>query len=262
MFEDRDLSSFDTFREIIARLRAPDGCPWDRKQTHSSLRPYLLEECYEVMEALDDGNEKELCRELGDLLLQIMLHSQIAVEHGEFDVGDVIHSINTKLIHRHPHVFGDVEVEDAREVSINWEALKKEERLESEKDASLLDSVPVQMPALAYSQSIQRRVAKVGFDWKDFGGIIEKVAEEVKELEEAEDQQQRDWEFGDLLFVMVNAARWLDIDSESSLRQANQRFYNRFHYMEKTCTERGIALGDLSFDEQNALWDEAKQEVG
>ena len=170
----KNLRQFETLVDIIARLRAPDGCPWDRKQTHASLREFLLEECYEALEALDEGDSAKLRDELGDLLLQIVLQAQIATEAGEFELGDVLNSINTKLIHRHPHVFGSKKVKDAEEVAHNWETLKLEERGAG---ASLLSSVPKQMPALGYSQAIQRRVAEVGFDWKDINGVIDKLAE-------------------------------------------------------------------------------------
>lgn len=243
---------------IIARLRAPDGCPWDRKQTHASLRENLLAECYEVLEALDEGDSGRLCDELGDLLMQIVLHAQIATEAGEFGLGDVMESINTKLIHRHPHIFGSVKVRDAEEVAHNWEVLKQEER---EADASILDSVPKHMPALAYGQEIQRRVVQVGFDWEDIAGVIEKLAEEVNELKQVESQEQRVQEFGDLLFTLVNVARRLGVDSEAALREANRRFYQRFSWMEEACRQRGVNFGDLSFAEQNALWEEAKREV-
>ena len=251
-----NLSQFDTLVNIIARLRAPDGCPWDRKQTHASLRESLLEEGYEVLEALDEGDSAKLCDELGDLLMQIVLHTQIATEVGEFELGDVVRSINTKLIHRHPHIFGSLKVKDAEEVALNWEALKQEER---EADTSILDSVPKQMPALGYSQEIQRRVAQVGFDWEDVDGVIDKLAEEVGEFQRAESQEQRAQEFGDLLFTLANIARRLGIDLEAALREANKRFYQRFTYMEKVCRQRGLNLADLSFDAQNALWEEAKR---
>jgi len=256
LLEEKNLGSFDTLREIIARLRAPDGCPWDRKQSHTSLKPYLIEECYEVLRALDEGTPQELCEELGDLLLQIMLHAQIAAEAEQFDVEDVVRAISEKLIHRHPHVFGSHKVKDAVEVELNWEALKQEERQEG---GSLLSGVPGQMPALAYSQAIQRRVAGVGFDWEKVEDIIDKLAEEVAELKQAPDQQERVKEFGDLLFTLVNIARRLNIDSEMALRSANQRFYQRFSYMEEVCRQRGVSFGKLSFDEQNVLWEEAKQ---
>ena len=253
-----DLSQFDALVGIIARLRAPDGCPWDRKQTHASLRENLLEECYEVLEALDSGDSGKLCDELGDLLMQIILHTQIATEAGEFELGNVIRGINAKLIHRHPHIFGSKKVKDAEEVALNWEALKQAER---EPGASIVDSVPRQMPALGNSQAIQRRVVQVGFDWEDVDGVIDKLAEEVSELKEAESQELRAREFGDLLFTLVNVARRLGVDSEAALREANQRFSRRFNYMEEVCRQRGVNLADLSFDEQNALWEEAKEKV-
>ena len=252
----KNLNQFATLVDIIARLRAPDGCPWDRKQTHASLRENLLEECYEVLEALDEGDSERLYTELGDLLMQVVLHSQIATEVGEFELGDVINNINTKLIHRHPHIFGAKKVKDAEEVALNWEELKQEER---KADTSMLDSVPGHMPALAYSQEIQRRVARVGFDWEDIEGVIDKLSEEVGELKQAEDQERKEAEFGDLLFTLANIARRLGIDLEAALRQANRRFYRRFSHMEKVCRERGVNLGELSFDEQNALWEEAKK---
>ena len=253
-----DLNQFDTLVNIIAKLRSPDGCPWDREQTHSSLRQSLLEECYEVLEALDEGDSEKLSYELGDLLMQVVLHAQIATEAGEFELGDVIKSINTKLINRHPHVFGAVKAKDAKEVMHSWEALKKGER---GSETSMLDNVPRQMPALSYSQEIQGRVARVGFDWEDVDGVIDKLAEEVSEFKQAPSQEQKAQEFGDLLFTLVNIARRLGVDSESVLREANRRFYRRFSCMEELCRRRGVNFSDLSFDKQNALWEEAKKKV-
>jgi len=217
-----------------------------------------LEECYEVLEALDEGDSRRLCNELGDLLMQVVLHAQIATEAGEFELGDVISSINSKLIHRHPHVFGSLKVKDADEVLVNWEALKEEER---GSEASMLDNVPKQMPALSYSQEIQDRVARVGFDWEDIDGVIDKLAEEVDEFKRADSQERRAQEFGDLLFTLANIARRLGVDLEAALRQANLRFYRRFSYMEKLCRQRGLTFSELSFNEQNALWEEAKKEA-
>jgi tetrapyrrole methylase family protein/MazG family protein len=192
------------------------------------------------------------------LLMQIVLHAQIATEAGEFELGDVIENINTKLIHRHPHVFGSKKVKDAEEVIHNWEELKKEER---EEGVSMLESVPKSMPALGYAHEIQRRAAWVGFDWEDVDGIIEKLAEEVREFKQADSQEKKASEFGDLLFTLANIARRLGIDLEAALREANRRFYKRFTYMEEVCRKKGLNFGDLSFDEQNALWEEAKKEV-
>jgi tetrapyrrole methylase family protein/MazG family protein len=254
----QDLSQFATLVEIIARLRAPDGCPWDRQQTHASLRENLLAECYEVLEALDEEDSGKLCDELGDLLMQIVLHAQISAEDGEFELGDVVRGINSKLIHRHPHVFGSEKVKDAEEVAHNWESLKQEERGAG---TSMLESVPRQMPALGYSQEIQRRVAWVGFDWEDVDGVIDKLSEEVREYQQAGSQEERAQEFGDLLFTLVNVARRQGIDPEAALREANRRFYRRFTYMEELCRQRGLSFGEMSFDEQNALWEEAKRGV-
>ncbi len=252
----KDLSKFESLVKIIADLRAPDGCPWDREQTHASLREYLLEESYEALAALDEGDNAKLCQELGDLLLQIVLQAQIARESGEFEMADVLTGISKKLIYRHPHVFGDVKVDSAQDVVHNWEELKKAER---EADTSTIDSVPKQMPALAYAQKVQARVAEAGFDWKDIQGVVDKVVEEVQEFRQAGSAQDKSDEFGDMLFTLVNFARRQGIDSENALRQANARFFRRFTYMEKLCRARGLKFPDLSFDEQNRLWDEAKK---
>jgi tetrapyrrole methylase family protein/MazG family protein len=253
-----DLSQFSSLVDIIAQLRGPDGCPWDRQQTHASLREFLLEECYEALEALDEGDAGKLCQELGDLLLQIVLQAQIAKEAGEFELADVLTGINAKLIHRHPHVFGETKVESAEEVAHNWEALKQVER---GAETSILASVPHQMPALAYSQGIQRRVAEVGFDWKNLEGVIDKLVEEVREFQQAGTGEEKAQEYGDLLFTLVNIARRLGIDSETALREANQRFYRRFTGMEELCRQRGLTFANLSFDQQNQLWEEAKKGV-
>lgn len=255
MSEQVEPDSFIVFRKLIARLRGPDGCPWDREQTHTSLRTTLLEECYEVLQALEKGPPAKLCEELGDLLLQIMLHSQIAEEMGNFDMDDVIKGITAKIIRRHPHIFGDAKAENAREVMQRWELLKQEERDDGD---SLLATVPPEMPALAYSYSIQRRAAGIGFDWENVDGILEKLGEEVGELTRAEDGDERAREFGDLVFTLVNVARRTGVDLEMALRGANNRFRSRFQYMEEVCRERGTSLDRLTLKEQDALWDEAK----
>ncbi len=252
----RNLGQFTTLVDIIARLRGPNGCPWDRKQTHASLRENMLSECYEALDVLDQGDSARLSEELGDLLLQIVLHAQIASEAGEFTIDDVVKSINAKLINRHPHIFGSAKVRDAEEVAHNWEILKQEEK---GADTSILASVPQQMPAMAYSNEVQRRVARVGFDWENIDGVIDKLVEEVKELKQAESQEQKEWEFGDLLFTLANIARRTGIDAEAALRKANQRFYRRFSCMETLCRERGVKFSELSFNEQNVLWEEAKK---
>ena len=255
---ERDLGDFASLVALIARLRAPDGCPWDRQQTHASIKPYLIEEAYEVLQAIEDEDSDKLREELGDLLLQIVLHAQMSAEAGEFTIADVVRSINTKLIRRHPHVFGEGKAADEREVALHWEELKQNER---EEGASLLSSVPRAMPSLAYSQAIQRRAAAVGFDWKEFGGILEKLTEELAELERAKSVPQRTQELGDILFALANAARWLGVDVEEALSRANDKFSQRFRYMEEECRRRGVGLHQLSFEEQNALWEEAKRRL-
>ena len=247
--------SFAAFRELIARLRNPDGCPWDRQQTHASLKTTLLEESYEVLQALEKGAPEELCEELGDLLLQIMLHSQIAAESGHFDVDDVVRGITAKIIRRHPHVFGDAKAENAEQVMQRWELLKREGREEGD---SQLAGVPPEMPALAYSYSIQRRAAGVGFDWEDEDGILEKLGEEMEELRKTEEHEERVREFGDLVFTLVNAARREGVDLEMALRGTNDRFRRRFQYMEQICRRRGTSLDKLSPQEKDTLWEEAK----
>ena len=254
-FNPATLDKFETFRKIIARLRGPGGCPWDKMQTHESLKQYLVEECYEVLEAIEDNDMNGLSEELGDLWLQIMLHARIAEEAGEFTLEDILKKINGKLIHRHPHVFKNVKVADADEVTFNWEKLKGREKPEK---SSLLSGIPKNLPALLHSQSIQRRAASVGFDWNKTEEVLEKLVEEVEELSCAGTYEARVGEFGDVLFTLANIARHMDIDLESALRQANTRFTQRFHYVEEACRRKGVDLQSLSLQEMDALWDEAK----
>ena len=256
---DERLGEFDAFVELIARLRAPDGCPWDREQTHRSLRENLLSETYEVLEALDSGEAAALREELGDLLLQIVLHAQIARDEGEFEISDVVRGIAAKIIGRHPHVFGDATADTAAQVMANWEKLKKAEKPHR---ASVLEGVPKAMPALAYAYEISRRAVRVGFEWPDFAGVVDKMAEEVREIAEADSREEKEREFGDLLFTLVNVARWQDIDAEAALRHASEKFYRRFAYMEALCRERGLDFPKLSFEEKDALWEEAKEGTG
>jgi tetrapyrrole methylase family protein/MazG family protein len=251
-----ETSSLESFQDTIAHLRAPDGCPWDREQTHQSLRAALLEETYEVLTALDADDMDALCEELGDLLLQILLHAQIAVEEGDFSLAQVIEEINTKIKRRHPHVFGNAVVSGTDEVLHNWEEIKREEK--GEVEVSMLDDVPPTLPALAQAQSYQRRVARVGFDWPNAEGVVAKVAEEIEELQRTSDAAEREEELGDLLFSLVNLARWLKVDAESALRVANTRFAHRFAAMEDLCRQRGQHLSALSLAEQDALWEEVK----
>ena len=241
-----DESAFESFQETVAHLRAPDGCPWDREQTHSSLRGHILEEAYETLE------------ELGDLLLQIVLQAQIATESNDFTMADVIASIQEKIVRRHPHVFGNLDLEGTAEVLQNWEALKEDERKQGAKSGGLLSGVPKTLPALAQAAEIQSRVVRVGFDWPDITGVIEKVEEELSEVQMASDKDDRAAEIGDLFFAVVNYARWLDVDPESALREANVRFRHRFNQIEKAALRQDKRVSDLSLDEMNDLWEDAK----
>lgn len=253
-------SSLERFQETIAHLRAEDGCPWDRKQTHQTLRLHLLEETYEALDALDRGDLHSLREELGDLLLQIVLHAQIGTENGSFRMTDVIAGIQTKIIHRHPHVFSDTAVQNVDDVLTNWEALKKSERKSKGSDESLLNGVPRNLPALAQAVEIQDRAARVGFEWDAIEGVLDKIQEEVGEIRAAETREERAAEFGDLLFVLSNFARWLDIEPESALREASARFRARFTALEQTVLERGLELSDLSLAEMDAIWDQVKRD--
>lgn len=249
-------SSIERFQETIAHLRAPEGCPWDRKQTHESLRPYLLEETYEVLDALDSGDADALREELGDLLLQIILHSQIAVDSGEFRMADVVAGINAKIVHRHPHVWGDVQVTGDEDVKVNWDKIKQAEK--NHEGTSRLQGVPKSLPALTQSFSYQDRAARVGFDWDTIDPVLDKLREEMGELLAAESSDEKFHEMGDVLFVAVNLARWMGVDPESALRGANHRFYQRFHYIEEQAAAQGRELDRMTLEEMDVLWDEAK----
>lgn len=255
-------TSFEAFQEIIAHLRAPEGCPWDRKQTHTSLRPYLLEETYEVLEAIDNQDWDELAKELGDLLLQVVLHTQIAIDEGEFFMTDVLQHISQKMIRRHPHVWGTTDVNgDPERVKDNWEVIKQAERAEQGKPErkSLLDGVAKGLPALMTAYEYTRKAAKVGFDWKDIQGVLDKVREELAEIEAETNNDKKIAEIGDLLFVLVNYLRWLgNADPESVLREVNLKFKRRFGYVEQRATEQGLVLEQMTLEAMDALWDEAK----
>jgi len=256
-------SSLESFQEIIARLRAPDGCPWDRKQDHQTLRPNLLEEAFEALEAIDADDPESMQEEFGDLLLQIVLHAQIASEYGEFTMSDIIQGIHTKLIQRHPHVFSDLELEEADTVLKNWEAIKKQERdLNGEGDKGLLDGVPGSLPALTQAETYQKRAARIGFDWEDLQGVLAKIPEEISELQHENDITRQTAEIGDILFTVVNIARWMKIDAESALRGANQRFKERFKYIEKEARTNGRELSKMNLEELDQLWEQSKTMLG
>jgi MazG family protein len=279
---------FEKLVEVQARLRAPDGCPWDRKQTHQSLRPYLLEEAYEVLEALDLGEDRKLASELGDLLLQVVFHAQLAAEAGRFDIGDVTDAIREKLIRRHPHVFGAASARNAAEVLKRWEELKAEERRAEGRPEheSLLDGVPKNLPALSEAFQLTRRASNVGFDWNHLEGVLEKLEEEARELRRASrltrgkrkpsaarprrrgepaatrvkprTHARIEEEAGDLLFVAANVARFLGLDPEIALKRANRKFQRRFRSMEQQAARRGKRLAALSQEDLERLWTRAK----
>jgi tetrapyrrole methylase family protein/MazG family protein len=253
-------SAFESFQETVAHLRAPDGCPWDRKQTLHTLRPHLLEETYEALQAIDGDDMQALREELGDLLLQIVLQAQIALEDGEFSMADVIAGVQHKIVHRHPHVFGELHVDDVGEVLHNWEMLKASEREEEGNDKGLLDGIPVGLPALAQAAEIQDRVVRVGFDWPSIDGVLEKIQEELGELLQATTAEDKTSELGDLLFAVVNYARWLEVNPETALREANLRFRRRFKGLERKAKEQGRELDNMTLDEMDALWEASKRE--
>lgn len=258
------IGGLPAFQETVARLRAPEGCPWDREQTHQSLRDNLLEEAHEVLAALDAKDDDKLCEELGDLLMQIALHAQIATEEGAFRFTDVIGQIDAKLKRRHPHVFGDLEVEGTADVLRNWEKIKNRERATSVRDevpTSRLDGVPGTLPALARAQALGDRAARAGFDWPDLQGVLGKVGEEVTELRAEQDPEARARELGDLLFSLVNIARWLEVDAESALRGTCQRFVHRYTKMEQEARAQGLDLASLPLEEQDALWERVKNGI-
>jgi len=258
-----DGTSFESFAEIVAHLRAPDGCPWDREQTHETLRKHLLEEAYEAISAIDSGNFADMREEFGDLLLQIVLQSQIANEEGQFNINQVVQGISSKLVRRHPHVFGDLELDGVDGVLTNWEKLKEAERKDKAQDEKgLLDGVPMILPALSQAQEYQDRAARVGFDWPEIDGVLDKIAEEMEEIKKAETDFELASEIGDLLFVLVNFARWKHVDAESALRGTNMKFKKRFGYVEQGAKKQERNLSDLSLDEMEVLWQDAKGKEG
>ncbi|HJY88157.1 MAG TPA: nucleoside triphosphate pyrophosphohydrolase, partial [Candidatus Acidoferrales bacterium] len=259
---------FEKLVALQARLRSPRGCPWDREQTHQSLATYLLEETYEVLEALDSRDATHLAGELGDLLLQIVFHAQLAAEAGRFDIRDVIECIHAKMVRRHPHVFGRVRAKNATHVLRNWEQIKSDERREQQEapeghaaGVSLLDGIPRTLPALLEAYQLTRRAARVGFDWEEIEGLLEKLKEETAELRETlgESNPRRiEEEVGDLLFVAANVARFLAVDPEVALKRANRKFMERFEQMEKQAAREGRSLADSSKEELETLWEASK----
>jgi tetrapyrrole methylase family protein / MazG family protein len=267
---------FQKLTDLMAALRAPEGCPWDRKQTHESLKPYLLEETYEVLETIDRQDRRKLCEELGDVLLQVLFHSQIAAETGGFTIDDVLERLADKLIRRHPHVFPNGSKDpiptNAEQVLAKWEDIKRAERQAEGRPESVLDGIPQTLPALLRAYQIQARASRVGFDWTHddagFDQVLAKIEEEIHELRTAirqspagkEKQREIEAEFGDVLFSLVNLARFIKVNPEDVLRQAANRFVERFHYVERQAAAKGCALADLSFDEMNRHWEDAKRQ--
>lgn len=258
----------DPLVNVMAKLRGPGGCPWDREQDHHTLKRYLIEEAYEVLDAIDQNDDRALVEELGDVLLQVVFHSQIASETGRFDIDDVIEAITQKLIRRHPHVFEGAHAPDAEAVLQNWERLKQAEKAarsghgEGEKAPSLLDGIPKHLPALMLAEDMQRRAAKVGFEWDDAQGAYDKVEEEWRELISARKSGERarlEEEWGDLFFALVNAARYDGVNPEEALRQAARKFERRFRFIEAQAAADQRDLAEMTLAEMDALWDEAKK---
>jgi MazG family protein len=241
--------------EVVARLRAPGGCPWDREQTHESLRPYLLEETYELLEAIDSGDDAKIMEELGDLLLQVAMHAEIAAEQSRFDAAQVSEAVAAKMVARHPHVFGTTSVANADEVLRNWEHQKLHEAREAGRDDSVVDRVPASLPALAWALGLQKRAARVGFDYTSTADTVEALAEEARELAGAADPSQTFEEMGDLLFATVALARRLKVNPEDALRVAGQRFRRRFAETEASLKKDGVTFKDLDRDELAKRWD-------
>lgn len=253
------MQSFDKLVEVIARLREPvSGCPWDLKQTPESLVPNFIEELYEAVEAIEEKDYSSLNEELGDLMLHIVFQCQIAKEEGRFDVDSVLHNINSKLVRRHPHVFGDTDITDADAVKMNWERLKKAEKKER---ISVLEGIPRSLPGLIFAQRTQEKAASVGFDWQDHKPVLEKLQEEIGELNaalEQDDQEQIREEVGDLLFTIVNLARKLHIDAEAAVKQTTRKFTQRFQYIEEHYRTKGEDIHDATLEELDSVWEMAK----
>jgi len=256
------MKSFNELLRIIETLRSPGGCPWDIKQTHESLKPYVIEEAYEVADAIEQGAPHKLADELGDLLLQVVLHAQIGKEAGTFNIETVLDCVNQKMIRRHPHVFGDEQVSGTEEVLQNWEEIKKKEGSPQDQAKSVMDQVPLSLPALYRASKVQKKAARLGFDWPDSQGPWLKIREEIeefdKELQEGDDRSRLIEEFGDILFSLVNLSRKLDIDAEDAMQLATKKFEKRFRYVEKRAAGEDRPMSEYTLEELDRFWDEAK----
>jgi len=256
------MSLFEELVQVMKILHGPDGCPWDREQTHESLKPYLIEEAYEVIEAIDSGSDEHLIEELGDVLLQVVFHAEIADREGRFTIEDVIRVIIEKLKRRHPHVFGDAVVSDSGQVIKNWEEIKRREKREKKEGGSVLDGLPGSLPALIKARRIQEKVSRVGFDWERTEEVMLKVEEELRELKEASrknDREAIEEELGDLLFAVANLARFVSLCPEDALKKTIDKFRKRFQYIERELPKRGKKLGEASLEEMDKLWEEVKK---
>ena len=254
--------TLEDLQAVIARLRGENGCPWDRVQTHESLRADMLEEAYEAVDAIEKNDMENLNEELGDVLMQVVFHAAIEEEQGGFTMQDVIQGICEKMVYRHPHVFGELSVDTAEQVLVNWEKLKKKEK-HMECQTDVLKSVPEALPALTRARKVQKKAADVGFDFYESGGALEKVKEEIGELDVALAQENGniEEEFGDILFAMVNVARFLQINPEFALTKATKKFINRFEYIENSALSEGKQLSNMTLEEMDLLWDKAKKEL-
>lgn len=252
---------FKELVEIITKLRSEDGCPWDRQQTHETLKPQLIEEAYEVVDTIDEGKDEKLEEELGDLLMQILLNAQIAQDDGRFNICGVIQKISDKLTRRHPHVFGDVQINDTHEIVENWEAIKSQEHANRDR-TSLMDGIPLHLPELMKARKIQSKASRVGFDWDKAEDVLEKVEEEIEELKisiSASEQDGIEEEIGDLLFSIVNLSRFLSVEPEDALRKTNAKFIRRFRQMEAEITAQGKNIADYDLPALDELWEAAKK---
>lgn len=259
-FTTKEKFDFNDLVEIMKYLRAPDGCPWDRVQTHESIRSNFIEETYEVIEAIDNKDSELLKEELGDVLLQVVFHSEMSAEENEFDINDVINGVCKKLVERHPHVFGDVKADNSEEALLSWDNVKMNSKSQK-KQSEAMDSVSKALPSLMRAEKIQKKAAKVGFDWDNVDGALDKVAEETDELKEAVDSgsyEQQCEELGDLLFSVVNVSRFLKVDSEKALYDACDKFTDRFKALEILADERGIDIKTASLSQLDSLWEEVK----
>jgi tetrapyrrole methylase family protein/MazG family protein len=252
------MSQFDRLVDIMKRLRGPNGCPWDKEQTPETLKPYLIEEAYEVIDAIDNKGDSDIAEELGDVLLQVVFHAQIATEENRFTIEDVAQAISDKLVRRHPHVFGDVKVETSDQVVQNWERIKLQEKEHPKEEESVLSGVPRHLPALLRALQMQKKAGRVGFDWEKTEEVVQKVEEELQELQNAQTQEEKQEEFGDVLFSLVNLARFLKIDPEEALTQTIAKFQNRFAYIEAELKKKGQSPQGATLEEMDILWENAK----